>query len=254
MLKPGIVSKTFQNKSPQEVLELCRQADLKGIEWSENAHITPGNPEEAIVLRKLTVNSGLQVAGYGSYYRLGENSEPEKVFSTSLLSAELLGAPYIRIWAGHKPSTDFSFEERLLLAKEAKIICDLAQEKHIAVTLEWHRKTLTDTNESAMAFLDEVNHPNLYCLWQPTSELSVGERCEGIDLLEKRNVLKNIHVYYWLGKDTRRPLKDGYSYWQEYLSHVDSQKDRYALLEFVMNDDDSQFLEDARTLHELISK
>lgn len=251
MLKAGLVSKTFQHKSINEVLLLCQKAGLKGIEWSENAHISAGDPAGAEELRRKTEAAGLSVAGYGSYFRLGTEEDPEAAFAKSLLSAEALGAPYIRIWAGRKPSCEVSKQEMHKLAEEAHRISAMAASKGILVALEWHRNTLTDTNESAMAFLDAANHPNLQCLWQPTCALNMEERCAGIDLLEDRGILLNLHVYYWPEQNLRRPLREGEDLWRTYLSHVHSEEDRYALLEFVMDNSEAQFLEDATVLHDL---
>ena len=132
------------------------------------------------------------------------------------------------------------------------MVTEMASAKGIITALEWHRNTLTDTNASAMRLLDETDHTDLRCLWQPTCALSVEERCEGIDLLEARGILMNLHVYYWPQQNLRRPLREGMDYWQTYLRHVHTDEDRYALLEFVMDDSEEQFLEDAEILQKLI--
>ncbi len=252
MLYPGLVSKTFQHKSIEEVLILCQKAGLKGIEWSENAHISADDSEAAVALRQKTEAAGIHVAGYGSYFRLGTEEDPAAAFARSLCSAEALHAPYIRIWAGRKPSAEVSTDERKKLAEEARMVTEMASAKGIITALEWHRNTLTDTNASAMRLLDETDHTDLRCLWQPTCALSVEERCAGIDLLEARGILMNLHVYYWPQQNLRRPLREGIDYWQTYLRHVHTDEDRYALLEFVMDDSEEQFLEDADILQKLI--
>ena len=42
MITPGIVSATFREKTAEEVIALCKAAGLEAVEWSENAHIYPG--------------------------------------------------------------------------------------------------------------------------------------------------------------------------------------------------------------------
>ena len=247
---PGAVSATFRKTplSADEVIALLRECGLKAVEWSENAHVFPDDPEGAEALRRKTEAAGLRVAAYGSYYRLGENEDPLKAFQKSLVSAAALGAPVIRVWAGVKASADTGPEERLRLAREAALIAEEAQKRGIKTAFEWHKNTLTDTNESAKRLLDEACHPNLYCLWQPTAALTPRERAEGIRLMGGR--LLNFHVYSW--PDGRRgPLNA--AEWQYYFDAAGALTgERCALLEFVRDDDPDQFRRDARTLLELL--
>ena len=71
----------------------------------------------------------------------------------------------------------------------------------------------------ACPFLDEAAADNLYCLWQPTVALNMDERCAGLDMLEARGRLLNLHVYYWL-EGKRRPFAEGLDEWRRYLQHV----------------------------------
>ena len=253
MIIPGMVSATFREKSADDIIRLCKEADLQAVEWSENAHVMPGDPEGAAELLKKTQMAGLTVAAYGSYYRLGQNEDPKTVFQASLVSAKALKAPLIRVWAGTKPSLEVSEEEARALANEAAVIGEMAAAEGIKIAFEWHKNTLTDTNESAMNLLNLADQDNLYCLWQPTVALSMEERCEGLRLLRERNRLLNLHIYYW-PNGTRRPLSEGMDVWKTYLSHVNQQQDRFGLLEFVMGNTEAQFLEDAQILKNLLKQ
>lgn len=251
MIIPGMVSATFRDKPAKEIIRLCKEADLKAVEWSENAQVMPGDPAGAKELHEWTVEAGLKVAAYGSYYRLGQNEDVEGTFRASLVSAAALHAPLMRIWAGTKGSELVDEESRKELAAEAAKVCHMAAEAGIKVALEWHKNTLTDTNESAMRFLDEADHDNLYCLWQPTVALTMAQRTQGLDLLGDR--LLNLHIYYW-PEGVRRSLEEGVDVWRQYLDHVDRRKDRFGLLEFVMDNTEEQFLEDARVLRKLLGQ
>lgn len=140
----------------------------------------------------------------------------------------------------------------LVLQKEAKLIAEMAAAEGIKVALEWHRGTLTDTNQSSMLLLEEANHSNLYCLWQPTPELSMKERCEGLHELAARKKLLNLHTYYWEG-DIRRPFSEGIHEWARYLKQIDSREDRYMLMEFVKDNTFEQFRSDAAALQQLLN-
>lgn len=250
MIIPGMVSATFRQKPAEDILRLCREAGLSAVEWSENAHVLPDDPERADELYRKTKKAGLCVAAYGSYFRLGEQESPEDVFAGSLASAKALHAPLIRIWAGTEASDQVTPGKREQLVKEAVMIGHMGARMGIKVAFEWHKNTLTDTNESAIKLLAEADQDNLYCLWQPTVALSLSQRTEGLDLLGDR--LLNLHIYYWQD-GVRRPLAEGTEEWKLYLKHVDRRRDRYGLLEFVMDNSEEQFLEDAKTLHALLN-
>ncbi|MBQ8654357.1 MAG: sugar phosphate isomerase/epimerase [Clostridia bacterium] len=245
---PGVVSVTFRDKSPEDVIRLAKANGLEAVEWSENAHIQPDDPEGAARIRRLTEEAGLKIAAYGSYYRVGEyGDQAEETFRRSLVSACALGADVIRVWAGVKASADADPEDRLRVARDAHMIASMAAEKGVRIAFEWHKNTLTDTNESAMQLLKDANHPNLYCLWQPTVALTPAQRVEGVQLLGDR--LVNYHVYSWPdGK--RGPLNA--AEWKLYLDAAQCGGSHYALMEFVRDNTEEQFASDAKTLNDLI--
>ena len=47
-------------------------------------------------------------------------------------------------------------------------------------------------------------------------------------------------------------MREGVGEWSQYLSQVDEKENRFGLLEFVMGNTEEQFLEDAKTLHEIL--
>lgn len=249
MLTTGLVSVTFKKESPEFVLAAMWQAGLRAVEWSENWHVPAGDAVFAAELAQKTAAQGAKVAAYGSYYRLGENENPQRAFAPVLRNAVAMRAPVLRIWAGSRPSRELTREDRAALAAEARLVSRMAADSGIKVALEWHRNTATDTNESGCGLLDEAE--NLYSLWQPTPALDVSARCAGVAMLEKRNKLLNLHTYYWQG-DTRCPLAQGRSEWARYLAEINPAVPRYALIEFVRGDTAAQLAEDADSLRRLL--
>lgn len=247
MILPGIVSITFKTKSIEEVLKITKQAGLAAIEWSENHHIVKGDIESAKKTALLTKEYGLEIAGYGSYYRLGENMD----ITPSLETAKALGTNNVRIWAGSKPSTDLSIEERESLIAELADAVKLASQYDIVLNLEWHKNTLTDKNESGLDVLKRINSPNLHTLWQPTQALTFDERKSGLKQILP--YLSYLHVFYWDEKG-RRPFEEGIDMWKEYFSYLEKDKKYYALLEFVLGDSEEQFNKDAAILKDLLQK
>lgn len=248
MIIPGLVSATLKDKVPKEVISLVKTAKLEAIEWSEGHHVPLDNEDEVLKIKRITEDENIKVASYGSYYRLGEKMD----FSKHLKNAMLLKAPKIRIWAGTKPSTDVSEEEYKCLLTESKEITEIAKKENIKISLEWHKNTLTDTNESGLRLLSDVKSPFFTTFWQPTQALSVEERKKGIRMISP--FLENFHVYYWK-EEGRRPLKEGIEIWKSYFSELDYENnDYYALLEFVMGNSTEQYLEDAKALKQIIGR
>jgi len=246
MLTPGLVSISFRKLSPEEIITLCGKAGVQCIEWGGDIHVPPGDPARAREVGRLTREAGLEVAAYGSYYRLGPN-EPGK-FEAVMASAAALGAPTIRVWAGGKGSRETEVDERCEIIADALRVADIAARHGITVCLEYHPGTLTDERESARALLGELAHPNIEFLWQPTNGAPVGECASR--LVEMLPRLRNVHVFHWWPTAAERlPLAEGEEAWRCYIDIVrESGRDADMLLEFVRGDDPQQFLADATTL------
>lgn len=252
MLKAGLVSITFRGLTPERIVELVAGAGLQGIEWGGDIHVPHGDVKRAEEVRRCTIAHGLEVAAYGSYYRLGSGMAFEPVAET----AAALEAPVIRVWAGGKGSADTTADEREAIVEESRAIADVAARAGIRVAYEYHRNTLTDTSTSALSLLQAVNHPNVYTYWQPPVGISVPERLDGLNQMKPR--LSHIHVFAWATKDgkvDRLPLWAGEAEWNDYLKHVkELPGERYAMLEFVKDDAEASFLADAKTLLEWIRR
>ena len=245
MIIPGIVSVTLKSKPVEEVLAVAGRAGLGAIEWSEKHHLPAGDLEFARRVGEMTRESGLEIAGYGSYYRLGENMD----IRPSLDTAAALGAGQVRIWAGSRPSAALTAGERSALLEELSSAVSIASDYGLVLNLEWPKNTLTDENQSGLDVLKTISDPALRTLWQPTQALSFAERTEGLEMVLP--YLSYLHVYYW-DESGRRPFEEGIGHWRRYFSVLDGKKKYYALLEFVLGDSEEQFMKDAAVLKELL--
>ena len=193
----------------------------------------------------MTVEAGLQVAAYGSYYRVAHEERLD--FEAVIATASELGAPTIRVWAGDYGSATADAAYRARVAAESRRIAELAAAAGKTISYEFHGGTLTDTNASALALLSEVDHPAVRAYWQPSVDASVDYCLEGLAGVLPR--LTNVHVFHWQPVQVRRALDEGQVVWRRYLDMLAStQRDHYALIEFVRGDEPAQFLADARTL------
>ena len=251
MLRPGLVSISFREQSPREILDLCVESQLQGIEWGGDIHVPHGDLQTAREVGQMTRDAGLEVACYGSYYRCGGVLEFERV----LESAIALGAPLIRVWAGQDG------DEFASVAANLRQICELAAQQNIGIVTEYHGGTLTETREGTARLLTELSDAGLKTLWQPLRRgagmnLKMTENRE--DLRAVAPHLSNVHVYEWrdieAGKTKRFSLKNS-AQWPGYIEELKAiGGDRWLLLEYVPEDRPEALRDEAAALIQLIGE
>ena len=160
MLNTGLVSVTFRDKTPEEIISAVKQCGLEGIEWGGDVHVLPGDVSRAREIRHLTEQAGLAVWAYDSYFEAGEQT-PD-LFPPVLESAKALGAPCIRVWAGARGSAqaDPEYVQRVISCTQA--ICDMASTAGIDICYDYHPNTLTDRCDSAVQTLRSAARDNLH--------------------------------------------------------------------------------------------
>ena len=255
MIKAGVCSVSFKQKAPKEVIELVSKTKLRGIEWIGNTHVPPNDIENAKKVGEMTRTAGLEVASYGSLFRLGANDDVVPYLETACA----LGAKDIRIWAGAgtKPSFEYTKDERSSLIYEAISICSIARDFGITISTECHDMSLTDCAESQLRFMQEVNQDNFFTYWQEILTLSKEDQDSSLLRIHDSGKLRNIHVYQYKilpeGRE-RQLIKEGFGKWKKRFDKLKKDTaERYALIEFVKNNSDEAFLDDANTLLELLS-
>ncbi len=243
------MSVTFRKLSPVEIVALAKRTGLVGIEWGGDIHAPHGDLARAREARRLTLEAGLRVAAYGSYYRAGGENADNPDFARVLDSAVALGAPTIRVWPGGAGSARLDADGRKRVVDDLLRVADLASRAGVSVSTEFHDGTLTDTNDSARRLLAEAPHPNLFTYWQPHNGEPTLECVEGMRAVLPR--VSNVHVFHWWPTSAQRhPLADGAARWAEFWRELAPAKgERFALLEFVRDDAEAALLEDAATLH-----
>jgi len=257
MLYTGLVSITFRQLSPREIIDLVAQAGLAGIEWGGDIHVPHGNADAAREVHHMTADAGLKVAAYGSYYRAGCCGGGLPTFDAVLDTAVALGAPLIRVWSGNQPSAEADAEWRAHVVKDTQRAADMAAAEGLDISFEYHGGTLTDEPESTLDFLTAVDRPNVTAYWQPdVGVTTAADRTAALNAVLPW--VSNIHVFQWELVDTavvRFPLAKGIEEWLTYLSMLAAtDRDHYSLIEFVKDDRPEQFLDDAQALKSMIAR
>ena len=240
MIASGLVSVTFRELAPSEIVRLTAKAGMDGIEWGGDIHVPPGQITLAREVYQMTADAGLKALAYGSYYRVGEKEE--KPFEAILETASELHTRVIRVWAGRRASAEADPKYWDHVINESRRIAELASAEGITVAYEFHGRTLTDTDEIAVRLVEEVAHPHMKSYWQIPNDRDAESSLKTV-----LPWLTNIHVFYW--EQERLMLAKGSDVWNRLLKIIQSTgRDHSAMIEFVKDNDPDNFLMDAKTL------
>jgi 3-dehydroshikimate dehydratase len=255
MVRPGLVSVTFRSRSCEEIIALAAKAGLVGIEWGGDVHVPHGDLSRAKLVARMTEGRGLAIAAYGSYYYTATHGSPP--FETVVETAAMLGAPLIRVWAGQIASAQADAAYWDKFTSETLRISKIAGDAGLTIAYEYHRNTLTDSDESVRKLMRLCPQGNVVLYWQ----MALGENQEAC-VRRLRTVLPrlaNLHVSWNVvgasGAPERRPLEEGRIAWQQFLSIAGEViGNRWAMIEFVAGDAPEQLHRDAAILRELVFK
>lgn len=253
-IAPGLCSVTFRTLSSDEVIEVASRAGVQGIEWGADIHAPTGGGPAVDALGARTRDAGLEVVSYGSYLGMAppapdDDAEVDAVLDT----AEALDAPMVRIWAELGVVSTSPADERRRVTDRTVALSERIGARGLAPTLEFHPGTLTETARSTNELLDSIGQPALRTHWQPDPSLAPETALE--ELARVTPHLAHLHVFSWgaRGIEERWPLVDGAALWVPAVELADREGvavpgGRYALCEYVRDDDPEQFVADARVL------
>ncbi len=249
MLYPGLVSITYRQLNPKQLIALCKSNSLTAIEWGGDVHVPHGDLDTAARVAQMTRAAGISMPSYGTYYKAGAYGENYRAeFKKILRTACALDTPALRLWAGSKNSEVITEDERGALIRELRNCADMAAEHGKIITFERHNGTLTNRAASALAMIEEIGRENVRTHWQPSQFLSHEENCAGLSLLLP--YIDCVHVFAWEGTNSQRfTLAEHHDRWADYLSILKGAKqDIYLLMEFTPTNDPAELPTEAETL------
>ena len=253
--RSGLVTVTFRQLTPEEIIAVAKGAGLKVLEWGGDVHVPTGNTRRAREVAALTRAAELETICYGSYYSVGHEGEGGKPsFAEVLATAAALGAPSIRVWAGTRGSDAADDAYFTRVCDDANRIADLAAKQGVRIAFEFHDGTLNDNAEAAAKFLAALPHPNIYTLWQPLVSLDAEQRNRSLEVVLPR--LAHVHVFHWLPGDPidRCPLIEGADLWRGWLATMQAAGRRPdTLLEFVKGDNLDALAEDTSVWRKVLA-
>ena len=248
MIRSGLCSVTFRQLEPARVVALTAAAGLEAIEWGGDVHVPAGDVARAAEVARQTADAGLAVASYGSYFRATEGEEIAPVLD----AAEALGADRIRVWAGRVGSADASDAQRRATAERLRAAASDAAARGIALALEFHGGTLTDSAASTRRLLAAVDHPALTTYWQPRVDAQDDDALADYAALSDR--VSAAHVFSWSPAGERLPLAARDALWRRFFTAASAAGNppRDALIEFVPDEDPAVLGREAATLRSWI--
>ncbi len=252
---PGLCSVTFRDRSPSEIVKIVSDAGLAAIEWGADVHVPPGRLGAARDVGRWTREAGLTVSSYGSYLRAP--ADGVDAFHRVLETAQELGAPMIRIWPGWqgRASADYSDTDRRAAVDAINAMGAVAAAHDVAIGLEFHPGTLTDSTSSAVQLVQAIDSPAVFLYWQPRPGIPQAEALN--ELAAVGTDIAFVHVFHWDTDCQRFPLAEGAVHWRAYLAAIPEGRfagKRYALLEFVADDSIENLKTDARALKALLAE
>lgn len=252
-IRPGLCSITFRSLSAGEVLALAVRAGAEGIEWGADGHAPPGGDAEVAALGRRCRDAGVAVVSYGSYLGFGPTDTEDPHAADAVLdTAEELGAPMVRIWTELGVGPAATDDDRARVTERTAGYVDTITARGLVPALEFHPYTLTETAASANRLLDALS-PSVLTHWQPDPSLSTDDALAELALVTPR--LAHLHTFSWGpgGIAERLALADRADLWTHALVLADNGSspgngDRFALCEYVRDDDPEQFVTDMATL------
>lgn len=246
LIKTGLASVTFRNKSIEEIVSLCRDAGIGYIEWGADVHVKTA--DDAKKAKMLCDDAGITIPSYGSYYRVGSGDGDE--WLTLCENAKLMGARSIRVWLGSKNSEDTSEKEYATLLEDLKKICEKAAEYELLVCPECHDYTFNNDTSAFLKISRDLNMPKFKTYFQ-----SRYFRMDyDLDRIEKTfDHIENIHISYSDLKKEQADKEKNEDYIDILLNRFkDKNYSGIVFIEFTENAEEESLLRDVERLRKIL--
>lgn len=224
----GLVSVSFRQHSPEDIVKAAKEAGLSCIEWGSDVHAPCRDVDRLQEIVKLQKKYGIACSSYGTYFRLGET--PMEELESYISAAKILGTKVLRLWCGTKSGEEYSADERRELIDRCRLASQMAKEAEVILCLECHQRTFTQRLEDALALMEEIGSPHFCMYWQPFQWQGIKENLAYAEAIAP--VTHHIHVFQWKDKE-RFSLHEGIEEWKGYLKKFSTP--RTLLLEFMPN-------------------
>ena len=243
----GLVSVSFRQNSPKEIIEAVRSAGLSCIEWGSDVHAPCKDTLRLYEIARLQEEYRIKCSSYGTYFRLGET--PISELDRYIEASKILGTDILRLWCGKSSGADMTEGEREELLLVCRQAAEIAAFKDVTLCLECHKRTFTEHPDDAVWLMRSVNSRHFRMYWQPFQWQEAHENVENARRIAP--YCEHIHVFNWKGEQ-KLPLADAACEWRKYLGEFSSP--RTLLLEFMPNGTLGELSGEADALRSIIGE
>ena len=247
MYRLGLVSVSFRDKAPKEIISAVKSAGLTCIEWGSDVHAPKDSQEKLNEIAALQNKYGIDCCSYGTYFKLGVT--PVGELQGYINAAKILGTNILRLWCGNKNSTQYTETEKQELFDICRTAAGIAEKNGVTLCMECHGGTYTNKLASAIELMQAVNSKSFRMYWQPNQFAKVEDNLCYAEKIAPYT--EHIHVFNWDEK-AKYPLEAAADIWKAYLQRLGD--GRTLLLEF-MPDDKIETLEiEADALRKIVGE
>ena len=243
----GLVSVSFRQHTPKEILAAVREAGLSFIEWGSDVHAPTDDRKRLEDIAAMQKEYGITCSSYGTYFRLGQT--PVSELDSYIRVAKLLGTDILRLWCGTKSGKDMTESERSFLLSECRQAAELAKKSGVTLCMECHKNTFTEDPDDAVWLMEKIKSDCFRMYWQPFQWQTAEENAKVAKKLAP--YAEHVHVFNWKG-DCKLPLSEAIGEWRTYLGQMPAP--RALLLEFMPNGTVEELKGEAASLKKIIGE
>lgn len=226
--KLGLVSVSFREHRPSEIIKAVKEAGLSCIEWGSDVHAPVHDIERIKEIAALQKEYGIVCSSYGTYFRFCVT--PVEELESYIQTAKMLGTNILRLWCGPKSGPEMDAAEKEELLSECRMGAEIAAKHGVTLCMECHQDSFTERPEDAVELMKALYSPHFQMYWQPLND-------DPADNVASARVIapysSHLHVYNWKN-NAKYPLADAVDIWRSYLKEFTTP--RTLLLEFMPDD------------------
>ena len=240
----GLVSISFRNLAPEQILTITREAGLTCIEWGSDVHAPCHDIPNLKRIAHLQKEAGITCCSYGTYFKLGTDDVAQ--LPDYIHAAKLLGTNILRLWCGNQNYEDYAPEAWAHLIDQCKQAAAIAEAHDALLCMECHNNTATNCLAGALALMKAVDSPAFRMYWQPNQYRTPDVNKEYAATAAP--YIRHVHVFNWDGP-AHYPLAEAVALWKEYLTCLGGS--RHLLLEFMPDNDPNSLPAEAEALRRI---
>ena len=217
MIHAALSSSALIGSSIDHVLETAAAVGVKGVEWTDDGFVAPGDLGSASDAMMSTLHAGLCTVAYSSLYRAGIHDRA--AFDRALDTTRALNAPILRLWSAPAgPAPDDAAADFI---DEARSLGDQAGRFGVTLCFGLAPHTVLDSYGRAAELLSTIDNPFVTLAWEPFYDARFDDAMDSFTAIA--GYISLISVRYAEAGCAARRLGERSEEWLQYLDAFDEQ-------------------------------